>query len=141
VSTVAKGRVQITFDCADPAALATFWAQVLGYPPPDLPGLRDHLLSIGTAEEDLDNWCRIADPSGGRPPLFFQRVPEDKAVKNRVHLDVAVPSGEPAQHRRLVDAEVHRLLGLGARKLRSVTDEAGYFVVMQDPEGNEFCLD
>jgi glyoxalase superfamily protein len=127
---VAPGRVQVTFDCADPVAVATFWAAVLGYPPPEL----------GT-NEDGEHWSRIADPTGNRPRLFFQRVPEPKVVKNRVHLDVAVPHGGPGDRRQQIDAEVERVVGLGGRQLRSVTDEAGYFVVMQDPEGNEFCID
>ncbi len=79
-----------------------------------------------------------------RPGLFFQRVPEPKVVKNRMHLDVNVDVTEPGdagERQRAIDAEVQRLVPLGARRLRSVTDEAGYFVVMQDPEGNEFCLD
>jgi len=138
---VPPGRVQVTFDCADPAALATFWAAVLGYPSPELERFRAWLRSIGTAEEDLENWCRIEDPTGARPRLFFQRVPEPKVVKNRVHLDVAAPSDGPGERRQQIDAEVQRVVGLGALRLRSVTDEAGYFVVMQDPEGNEFCID
>jgi len=127
---VPPGRVQVTFDCADPAAVATFWAGVLGYLPPEL----------GTNEHG-EPWSRIADPMGVRPRLFFQRVPEPKVVKNRVHLDVASPSDGPGDRRQQIDAEVERVAGLGARPLRSVTDEAGYFVVMQDPEGNEFCVD
>jgi hypothetical protein len=127
---VPPGRVQVTFDCADPAALATFWAAVLGYPPPDQ-GMN----------EDGDPWSRITDPTRARPRLFFQRVPEAKVVKNRVHLDVAAPADGPGDRRHQVDAEVERIVGLGASRLRSVTDEAGYFVVMQDPEGNEFCID
>jgi hypothetical protein len=127
---VAPGRVQVTFDCAGPAALATFWAAVLGYPPPE----------VGT-NENGDRWSRIADPTGARPRLFFQRVPEPKVAKNRVHLDVAAASDGPGDRRQQIDYEVNRVVGLGASRLRSVTDEAGYFVVMQDPEGNEFCID
>jgi hypothetical protein len=138
---VPSGRIQVTFDCADPAALATFWAQALGYPPPDLDEFRAWLRSIGHDEQDLNNFCRIEDPTGMRPRIFFQRVPEPKVVKNRVHPDVAASSDESLDRRGLIDGEVERLLSIGARKLESVTDEAGYFVVMQDPEGNEFCVD
>jgi hypothetical protein len=127
---VAPGRVQVTFDCADPAALATFWAGLVGYPPPE----------HGT-NEDGGRWSRIADSTGARPRLFFQQVPEPKVVKNRVHLDVAAPAEGPGDRRQQIDAEVNRVVGLGASRLRSVTDEVGYFVVMQDPEGNEFCID
>jgi hypothetical protein len=137
---MATGRVQITFDCADPDALATFWAAALEYLAPDLAGRDEHLRSIGIAESDLRNWCRIEDPEKKRPRLFFQRVPEGKTVKNRVHLDIGVTAGGPGDQ-EAIDAEVERLVGHGATILRPVADEAGYFVIMQDPEGNEFCVD
>jgi hypothetical protein len=128
--------VQVTFDCAEPAALARFWAAVLGYPPPDIERTHQVLRALGQAESDLGNWYRIEDPSGGGPRLAFQRVPEPKVVKNRLHLDVKPVGDEPAA----LDAEVARLVGLGAKLLRRVTDEAGTFVVLEDPEGNEFCV-
>ena len=137
---MASGRVQVTFDCSDPAALANFWAAVLDYPAPDVEGFRAWLRSIGHTEDELNNWCAIEEPTGARPRLFFQRVPVRKTVKNRVHLDVRA-SVKSRGDQQEIDAEVQRVTGLGASKLRSVTDEAGYFVVMQDPEGNEFCLD
>jgi len=137
---VATGRVQITFDCVDPDSLAAFWAAVLGYPAPDLAGRDEHLRSIGIPESDLGNWCRIDDPEERRPRLFFQRVPEGKVAKNRVHLDVGVTPGGPSTP-DVIDAEVRRLLDLGATVVRPVKDESSYFVVMQDPEGNEFCVD
>jgi hypothetical protein len=116
--------MQVTFDCANPAALAAFWAEVFSYPPP--------------AMLDADR-AIIGDPDGVQPSLLFQRVPESKIVKNRVHLDVHVGDGPGRQPQ--IDTEATRLVGLGARQLHPVTDDAGYFVVMQDPEGNEFCLD
>jgi hypothetical protein len=97
---VTPGRVQVTFDCIDPTSLATFWAALLGYPPPDLDGFRARLRAIGTADEDLGNWCAIEDPSRARPRLFFQRVQETKVLKNRVHLDVAAPSDGPGDRRQ-----------------------------------------
>jgi glyoxalase superfamily protein len=137
---MASGRVQVTFDCSNPEALATFWAAVLGYPPPDLEAFHARLRSLGIRDEDLSNCCRIEDPDGERPRLFFQRVPEPKVSKNRVHLDVgASPRG--SAERDEIDAEVARIVELGGRVLRSVADETGYFTVMQDPEGNEFCVD
>jgi hypothetical protein len=87
----------------------------------------------------------LVDPDGVGPRLFFQEVPEGKVVKNRIHLDLQVGGGRAvplATRRQRVDAEAERLGGAGATKLR-VFDEPGvdhYFVVMQDPEGNEFCL-
>ena len=91
-------------------------------------------------EEDLGNWFAIDDPTGVGPRLFFQKVPEPKVVKNRVHLDVRVSTEAPSD-KATIDAEVERLIGLGATKLRSVVDGESYFVVLQDPEGNEFCID
>ena len=118
-------RFQVTFDCAEPAVLAAFWAEVFSYPPP---------LVLD------DDHAIIGDPNGVQAPLFFQRVPESKIVKNRVHLDVH--NGDGPGREPQIDAEAKRLVGLGARRMHSVDDNAaGYFVVMQDPEGNEFCLD
>jgi hypothetical protein len=133
---VTSGRVQITFDCAEPAALARFWAAVLGYPPPDIEGTHAALLALGQAEKELGNWYRIEDPDGQEPRLAFQRVPEPKTIKNRVHLDVEPLDDSPDA----LDVEVNRLLVLGTTHLRRVTDEAGTFVILEDPEGNEFCV-
>lgn len=130
-------RFQVTFDCADPVSLARFWAEVLGYPPPDVEAFQAHLRDEGEPEENLGNWSLIEDPARWRPSLFFQRVPEPKVAKNRVHLDIRSGAGR----REAIDAEVDRLVGLGALKLNSVPDLVGYFVVLADPEGNEFCID
>ncbi len=120
--------MQVAVDCADPTALARFWAAVLDYEA-ELPG---------PGEED---WARAFAPAGGSPPLLFHRVPEQKVAKNRLHLDVKLsPPGTPLADRRpLVDAEVTRLLDLGATHVHTLTDE-DYFAVMRDPEGNEFCV-
>jgi hypothetical protein len=133
---VTSGHVQITFDCAEPAALAHFWAAVLGYPPPDVDGTHALLRALGQAEAELGNWYRIEDPNGRGPRLAFQRVPEPKASKDRLHLDVK-PLDEAAG---ALDREVERLVGLGATHVGRVTDDAGTFIVLQDPEGNEFCV-
>jgi hypothetical protein len=94
------------------------------------------------ARQPGERWCVAVDPDGQGPRLLFHRVPEDKVVKNRVHLDVfVVPrGGDPRASWPLVDAEVARLVGLGATKIRRVSDDDQCFVVMADPEGNEFCL-
>ena len=126
----------MTIDCADPAALAAFWAAVLGYAPPDVDGIHACLRALGHREEDLGNWYRIEDPAGQGPRLAFQRVPEAKSVKNRIHLDVAALGDGPDARA----VEVARLVDLGATQVRTVTDEAGTFVILQDPEGNEFCV-
>ncbi len=131
-----RGRIQITFDAHDPIGLATFWAEVLRYPPPDVEAVRDRLRGSGVGEADLDNWMVIGNDS--EPRLFFQKVPEGKTAKNRVHLDVRAS----AKHDRAeIDDEVSRLIRMGGRKLQAVEDFDTYFVVMQDPEGNEFCID
>ena len=136
LETVVLGRVQITFDCAEPEVLARFWAAVLGYPPPDVEGTLAVLSALGQPEDELGNWYRIEDPAGVGPRLAFQRVLEPKVVKNRVHLDVTPLENVP----QAVEDELNRVLALGASQIRRVTDEAGTFVVLADPEGNEFCI-
>jgi catechol 2,3-dioxygenase-like lactoylglutathione lyase family enzyme len=138
---------QVTFDCADPDRLARFWAEVLGYeldrPPEGYASWEDYLRAMGIPEEDWNMASAIVDPAGQRPRIFFQRVPEGKVVKNRVHLDVNVGGGRSTpreESRKRVDAEVERVLTLGATKLRRLEEHGEYCVVMQDLEGNEFCL-
>jgi hypothetical protein len=138
VSLPKRGRLQITFDAHDPAALATFWAEVLHYPAPDVEEMHEGLRASNVPDESLDNWMVIGDPNGVEPRLFFQKVPEGKTAKNRVHIDVRAAR---SKDRAAIDAEVARLIKLGGRKLQGVEDFGTYFVVMQDPEGNEFCID
>ncbi len=141
--------VQITFDCADPRSLSAFWAQALGYrlqPPPDGFPTWDHALEAGgVPPEQRNSASGIVDPDGGGPRVFFQRVPEGKTAKNRVHLDVrAAPGLEGEARMAALEEECMRLVGLGARRLERFEPQAGLslgFIVMQDPEGNEFCLD
>jgi Glyoxalase-like domain len=87
----------------------------------------------------------IEDPEGNGPRLFFQKVPEDKVAKNRVHLDVRVAPGLQGDERMAaLETECGRLVALGAKRLRRFEPEpplSGGFIVMTDPEGNEFCLD
>jgi Glyoxalase-like domain len=135
------GRLQVTFDCADPAALGVFWAEALGYPRPDVDAWHHLLRSQGRSEPELNATFAIEDPEGRRPRLFFQRVPEAKVAKNRVHLDIAAPASQLADHRDQVDAYVERLVRKGAGVVQFVTQDGSYFVVMADPEGNEFCVD
>lgn len=133
-------RLQITFDCVDPARVGMFWAAALAYPPPDVEGWHSFLRSQGRSDEDLNATFAIEDPAGMGPRMFFQRVPEPKSVKNRVHLDLAAPAADRSDRAGEIDAFVERLMALGAHRLRAV-EEDGYFVVMADPEGNEFCVD
>jgi hypothetical protein len=131
-------QVQVTFDCAEPRRVAAFWCEVLGYVlPPDGSATEDDTERRGAA-------AVCVDPSGAGPRLFFQRVPEGKVVKNRVHLDVRVATGLVGAERvAVLEAECARLVALGATRVRLLPadeDEESCLVV-QDVEGNEFCLD
>ncbi len=139
--------VQVVIDCADPDRVARFWAEALDYvlqPPPDGFDTWDAFLeSIGVPPDKRDTASAVVDPEGVGPRLFFQKVPEGKSVKNRVHLDVNVGGGRavPAEERRpRVDAKAAALVRAGARELRRVEEHGEYFIGMQDPEGNEFDL-
>ena len=119
--------LQVAIDCHDPDRLAAFWSEVLDYPP--------RTPSAGS------DWATLEDPAGAGPSILFHRVPEAKITKNRVHLDIRLAPGIPPRTTRpLVDAEVSRLVALGATHLRTDEDETDYYAVMQDPEGNEFCV-
>jgi Glyoxalase-like domain len=137
--------VQVVFDCADPSRMTEFWAATLGYkeddPPQGFASWPEWLTAHGVPEEEWNSASACSDPEGVGPRLYFQRVPESKTVKNRVHLDVNAggPRGTPPEERRRrVDAEVQRLLGLGATRLGVVEQYGEYCVNMRDPEGNEF---
>jgi len=98
------------------------------------------------AEEELGiGEDRIADPSGAGPRIWFQRVPDSKTVKNRLHLDISAGRDRsvPIQTRAArVEAEAERLVGLGATMIRVLTEPGldHYAVAMTDPEGNEFDI-
>ena len=137
--------VQIVFDCANPDGLATFWAAALHYkkqdPPSGFESWEAFLKAQGIPESEWNSASAVADPDAGGPRIYFQQVPEPKTVKNRVHLDLNVGgprTAPPEERRRLIDTEVERLIGLGARKARSLEERGEYFVNMFDPEGNEF---
>jgi hypothetical protein len=139
--------IQVTFDCADPDRLARFWAGLLGYhldPPPEgYDSWEAWLVEQGVPESEWNSASAVSDPEGRGPRIFFQRVPETKQLKNRVHLDVNVggPRGTPDEERRpAVDAAVERAVGLGATKVRLVEERGERHYVMNDIEGNEFCL-
>ncbi|GGZ31075.1 VOC family protein [Streptomyces avidinii] len=113
----------ITFDALDPYRIAEFWSAVTGFPvhPDDVEGDDEVLLESGQP---------------GVPGLLFIRVPDTKAVKNRVHLDIQPPTGTR-------DETVERLIGLGAKLVDDRRDADGVagWVVLADPEGNELCIE
>jgi predicted enzyme related to lactoylglutathione lyase len=107
----------LVLDCADPDALAAFWSAAIGY----------------TILGGAGNYVLLVDATAQQPKLLLQRVDEPKAGKNRMHFDIETPT---------VDEEVARLEALGARRIvRDAIEEHGNrWVVMADPEGNEFCV-
>jgi len=107
----------LTIDCRDPGSVAAFWCAVLGY---ELDSL-----------DAEDAW--IIDPARRGWALLFQTVPEGKTVKNRLHLDLTPgPDGR--------DADIERILALGARRVDIGQTGAESWTVLADPEGNEFCV-
>jgi predicted enzyme related to lactoylglutathione lyase len=105
----------VTFDCSDPRRLADFWAAVVG----------------GEIVTDWGEFVTVGSPQAGIEHLAFGKVPEGKAAKNRVHLDFKADDR---------DAEVERVVGLGATVVTDHTVGALTWTVLQDPEGNEFCI-
>ena len=149
----AANPVQVVFDAADPGALARFWATALGYvvqPPPD--GFDDwpaFLASIGLPRSAWNSRSAVVDPRGVGPRLFFQQVPEGKTAKNRVHVDVNAVAAEsggdafavaPEDRRAAVDRWVEVVVAAGAERVQSVDEMGEHWVVLHDPEGNEFCV-
>ncbi|MEU6885203.1 VOC family protein [Streptomyces viridosporus] len=143
---------KLVVDAADPHAQADFWAAALGYTREDHGALIERLLGAGAVPDGLTTeahgrraWRDLTavrhpdDPyeeesgTGLGRRLLFQRVPEAKTAKNRLHLDL-----HPGQGRR--EEEVARLERLGAKVLRRVDEPSGAWVVMADPEGNEYCV-
>jgi hypothetical protein len=109
----------VTVDCADPAALSGFWSAAL---------------DTTVAADYGGEFVMLAPPARGGPLLAFQRVPEPRTGKNRVHLDLGAPAG--GRH-----AEVERLVQLGATVLGERGDPAVFaWTTLTDPEGNEFCI-
>ncbi len=136
--------VQIVIDCAAPHVLADWWAEALGWrvEPQDEAFIRRMLEEGHAAEADTTThrgalvWATgaaIGSPDPDRPRVLFQHVPEAKTVKNRVHLDLRVGT-----ERR--EAEVARLLGMGATELHRGRQGPFEWATLADPEGNEFCV-
>ncbi|MBI0298892.1 VOC family protein [Streptomyces sp. PRKS01-29] len=149
-----KLTLQLTIDCAEPRRMVAFWAEALGYVPEPPPGghatWREYWADRGVPAEELPPGAgempeSIVDPEGQGPRVWFQQVPEPKVTKNRLHLDLKVGGGRGvplAVRTERVTATVDRLKEAGATVLR-IMDEPEmehYGVVLQDPEGNEFCV-
>ena len=139
--------LQIVFDASDPARLADFWIEAIGYvipPPPEgFESWDDWAVAVGIPEESWNDALAIEDPAGAGARIFIQRVPEPKTAKNRLHLDLGITGGGKVpldERKRLVDAEVERLTAAGATTVGPFEQRSEYWVIMQDPEGNEFCV-
>jgi hypothetical protein len=139
----ATPQLQFTLDCAEPHDQAKFWAAALGYAVERNGDLIQKMIDEGfatdaditTVDGELE-WldaAAMSDPDGRRPRWYFQRVPESKIFKNRMHVDVEVGTDRVA-------AEVARLEALGASRLHEGRQGPHTWVTMADPEGNEFCV-
>ncbi|UQX90150.1 hypothetical protein M6D93_09165 [Jatrophihabitans telluris] len=136
---------QVSMDCHDTAVMTRFWSLALNYvaqPPP--PGFADwdaFADEYGIPVEERSGFGSVVDPAGEGPRLFFHAVPEDKVVKNRVHLDVNVGRRlEDDERAAAVRAHAERLVAAGAAIVAERWDAGSRWTVMTDPEGNEFCL-
>ncbi|ATG54054.1 glyoxalase [Brachybacterium ginsengisoli] len=152
-----SATVQITIDVHDPRTVSIFWREVLGYVHPGPPGVElaegedplaawDAFLErMGVPEDERNSASALEDPDGDGPRIYFQRVPEDKVVKNRVHLDVrTAPDLIGDERMAALEARCEELVELGATRLARHEPEPPMsigFLVLADPEGNEFCLD
>ena len=140
---------QVAFDAEDPEALAAFWQRALEpleyRPAPPPPGFADwpaFLSAQGVPEKEWNSAAALVDQVGLGPRLFFQRVPERKSAKNRIHIDLGTgggPSVPVEQQRAALEAAVARLERLGATFVERQEELGVVWAVMKDPEGNEFC--
>ena len=124
----------IVLDCADAAPLARFWAAALGWRiAPYDETERARLAAAGINDPEDDPTVLVEPPAGsGLPRLFLAEVPEPKSSKNRMHLDLQASTS--------LDVEAARLQSIGATITRRVKEEHGVWIVMADPQGNEFCV-
>jgi catechol 2,3-dioxygenase-like lactoylglutathione lyase family enzyme len=142
---------QLTVDCRDPSTLVAFWAPLLGYevpvPPQPHATWRDWYVSLGVPPDEIegDGTDRLVPGDGQGVALWFQSVPEQKSVKNRLHLDLRVSQGRSVsrtERRAAIEPVMAQVLARGGSLVRWAEDEAAdhVYAVMADPEGNEFCL-
>ncbi len=130
---------QITIDCVDAQQMMAFWSVALDYveepPPAGYLSWEDFLRANGVPIPPSGSIGAIVDPDGVGPRVLFLRVPEAKIVKNRVHLDLRAGRSDDAK-----DAKVADLVAAGARTVRRVEEHGQWWMIMADPEGNEFCV-
>jgi hypothetical protein len=147
---------QIVFDCAHPESQGAFWALALGYaeepPPPGFASWEEFLVAREVPREEWDSMYAIVPPDfdvaggsseSGRPRVLFIKVPEGKAVKNRLHLDLNAGGGRTVpedQRWSKVLERVAELEAAGATRVGEHADLGSHWIVMTDPEGNEFCV-
>jgi hypothetical protein len=138
---------QVVFDCADPDRLARFYAGALHYklqePPAGYDSWEAFLKAQGVPESEWNSASAIVDPEKRGARIYFQRMDTPKPAKNRLHLDINASRGSsvPVRERKAqVDAEVTRILGMGATKVWVWEDSDEYWVALRDPEGNEFDI-
>ena len=147
-SRIVAFRLQVVFDCSDPDGLSKFYAEALHYklqdPPAGFPSWEAWLAQQGIPKEEWNTASAIVDPAGVGPRIYFQQMDTPKLAKNRLHIDINASGGPRvplAERRRQVDAEVERLVRLGAKRDHDLDEGRGeYCVIMLDPEGNEFCV-
>ncbi len=132
-------------DAADPLALSKFWIEALDYqhedPPAPHASWEEALTAWGMPEERWNDFNAIVDPDGIGPRIFIQKVPEPKTAKNRLHMDVRVSESPDTKDHALLQAKADELVTYGASLVRVFDDpDEGHWIVMTDPEGNEFCI-
>ncbi|MFT3886753.1 MAG: VOC family protein [Arachnia sp.] len=138
-------KFSLTLDAADPLALGEFWALALGYvrEPPPAPHTtwEETLVAWGLPEDRWNDANAVIDPDGVGPRIFIQKVPEPKTAKNRVHIDVRVSASHDNKDLAALQAKADELVRAGATLVRVVDEPfTGQWIVMLDPEGNEFCI-
>lgn len=139
-------QFQITFDCADPNRLATFWALALDYkledPPPGFATWEEWLVANHVPQAQWNSRAGIVDPEGVGARIWFQQVPEPKTGKNRLHFDLrlAQPSNSPEERLAHARAKAEQLVAAGAKVLYEMSEYGSNWLTLADPEGNEFCI-
>jgi hypothetical protein len=142
-------NLQVVFDCKDPASLSKFYAEALHYklqdPPAGYESWEKWLMDKGIPEEEWNSASAIVDPEGKGPRIYFQQMDTPKLGKNRLHIDINASSSRIvslAERKQKVNQEVDRLIALGAKKDHEleIPGMEEYCVVMNDPDGNEFCV-